>query len=72
MGDWLNPDALLQAGSHGVLQAVPLFESEYAHLASTRDGFGFFLQHLLASDAELADGKDAAFRILDMGRPPAL
>jgi hypothetical protein len=44
---------------------------EYAHVASTRDGFGFLLEHLLATDAELADGKDAAFRILDMARQPA-
>lgn len=72
LADWLNPDALLDAGKLGFLQAVPLFESEYAHVASTRDGFGFFLNHLLATDAELADGKDAAFRILDMARPAAL
>ena len=72
VGDWPNPDALLQAGSHGFLQAVPLFESEYAHIALTHDGLRFFLDHLLATDAELADGKDAAFRILNMNRQPAL
>lgn len=48
--DWVNPDALMRAGSRGFLQIVPIFESEFAHVASTKDGFRFLLQHLLASD----------------------
>jgi len=72
IGDWANPDALIRAGAHGFLQAVPIFESEFAHVAATKDGFRFFLEHLLASDAELASGNDAAFRILDMNRAPTL
>jgi hypothetical protein len=72
MRDWLKPDALLRAGSTGFLQAVPLFASEYEHVAANEDGFGFFLEHLVASDTELAEGKDPAFRILDMQRRPIL
>jgi hypothetical protein len=68
--DWLNPDALLRAGPVGFLQAVPLFAAEYEHVAASKDGFNFFLGQLVASDTELAAGKDAAFRILDLCRRP--
>lgn len=70
--DWVNPEVLRAAGSFGFLQAVPVYPAEYEHIASTRDGFRFFLDHLLASDAELDQGRDAAFKILEMQRTPAL
>jgi hypothetical protein len=69
---WLNPDALLQAGPFGYVQAVPLWDEEFAHVAATGDGFRFFLDHLLASDAERAAGSDASSRILQMDRPSAV
>jgi hypothetical protein len=70
--DWLNPEAVRAAGAFGFLQAVSLHPAEYDHVASTGDGFRFFLDHLLASDAELSSGNDAAFKILDMNRVNAL
>ena len=72
MRDWLNPDALRAAGRFGFLQAVSLYPAEYDRVATTRDGFRFFLDHVLASDAELAQGNDLAFRILDMKRTAVL
>ena len=72
MRDWLNPDALRAAGPFGFLQAVSLFPTEYEHVRSTGDGFRFFLDHLLASDAEVARGSELAFRILDMNRTAVL
>ena len=70
--DWLSPEALRARGSFGFLQAVSLHPAEYEHVTATGDGFRFFLDHLLASDAELERGHEAAFKILDMNRTPAL
>jgi hypothetical protein len=70
--DWLNPAALRAAGPFGFVQAVSLFPAEYEHVRATADGFRFFLEHLLASDAELALGNDVSFKILDMNRTAAL
>jgi hypothetical protein len=70
--DWLDPGALRAAGDFGFLQAVSIYPAEYDHVASTRDGFRFFLDHLLPSEEELACGRSSAFKILDMGRAPFL
>lgn len=70
--DWLDPDAMRAAGTFGFLQAVSLYPAEYDHVASTRDGFRFFLDHLLPTDEEFAGGRSSAFKILDMNRAPVL
>lgn len=70
--DWVNPDELRAAGSFGFLQAVSLHPAEYERVASTGDGFRFFLDHLLPSDEEYARGCSSGFKILDMDRASAL
>jgi hypothetical protein len=72
IGDWLDPVAMRAAGSFGFLQAVSMHPAEYEHVASTRDGFRFFLDHLLPTDEEFAGGRSSAFKILDMDRASAL
>lgn len=70
--DWLAPQALRAAGSFGFMQAVSVYPAEYDHIAASKDGFRFFLDHLLASNEELERGLSAASKILDMSRTPAL
>jgi hypothetical protein len=70
--DWLDPDAMHAAGAFGFLQAVSIYPTEYDHVASTRNGHRFFLDHLLPTEEDFARGSSAAFKILDMNRAPAL
>jgi len=72
MDSWLDPNALMRSPAFGYVQLVPLADSEFEAIASSRDGFGFFLKHLLPSEAEWGAGGNASSRILQMDRPAAL